>query len=139
VPVPYFLLFLCFRKAIQEIFSELDKTNAEPPIFPDTSQSPKMRQRGARGRPHPRAVRPSPSPRHQGMRPPGPPPDAPLPPIYLPRRENPKDPINFPQNLLQAAAVIDGRLGGSRSPSRHPAGEGNPCQRSSSSPWLPPE
>jgi hypothetical protein len=88
VPVPYFLLFLCFRKATQEIFSELDKTKAEPPIFPDTRQSPKMRWRRARGWPHPRVAWPSPSPRHQGMRPPGPPPDAALPPIYSPHREN---------------------------------------------------
>jgi hypothetical protein len=34
VPVSCFLLFLCFRKATQEIFSELDKTKAKPPIFP---------------------------------------------------------------------------------------------------------
>jgi hypothetical protein len=34
VPVPSFLLFLCFRKATQEIFSELDETKAEVPIFP---------------------------------------------------------------------------------------------------------
>jgi hypothetical protein len=34
VPVPYFLLFLCFRKATQEIFSELDETTTETPIFP---------------------------------------------------------------------------------------------------------
>jgi hypothetical protein len=31
VPVPCFLLFLCFRKVTQEIFSELDKTKAEHP------------------------------------------------------------------------------------------------------------
>jgi hypothetical protein len=31
VPVPYFPLFLCFRKVIQEIFSELDETKAIPP------------------------------------------------------------------------------------------------------------
>jgi hypothetical protein len=31
VPVPYFLLFLCFRNATQEIFSELDETNASHP------------------------------------------------------------------------------------------------------------
>jgi hypothetical protein len=36
VPVPYFLLFLCLRKVTQEIFSELDETKAEVPIFPDT-------------------------------------------------------------------------------------------------------
>jgi hypothetical protein len=34
VPVPCFLLFLYFRKATQEIFSELDKTKPEPPISP---------------------------------------------------------------------------------------------------------
>jgi hypothetical protein len=34
VPVPCFLLFLCFRKATQEIFSELDETKAETLIFP---------------------------------------------------------------------------------------------------------
>jgi hypothetical protein len=31
VPVPYFLLFSCFRKVTQEIFSELDETKAEHP------------------------------------------------------------------------------------------------------------
>jgi hypothetical protein len=33
VLVPCFLLFLCFRKATQEIFSELDETKAETLIF----------------------------------------------------------------------------------------------------------
>jgi hypothetical protein len=139
VPVSCFLLFLCFRKATQEIFSELDETKAGPPIFPDTSHSPKMRRRGARGRPHPRVARLGPGPRHHGVSCPGPPPDAALPPIYSPQREKPKALINFPRNLLQAAAVIDARSGGSRSSFRHPAGEGNPCRRPSSSPWLPPE
>jgi hypothetical protein len=37
VPVPGFLLFLCFRKLTQEIFSELDETKAEPPIFTEAS------------------------------------------------------------------------------------------------------
>jgi hypothetical protein len=90
VPVPCFLLFLCFRKATQEIFLELDETKAKPPIFPDTSQNSKMRRRGARGQPQPRAARPSPGPRHQGVSRPGPPPDAAFPPIYSPRREKPK-------------------------------------------------
>jgi hypothetical protein len=31
VPVPYFLLFLCFRKVTQEIFSKLYETKAEHP------------------------------------------------------------------------------------------------------------
>jgi hypothetical protein len=89
--VPCFLLFLCFRKATQEIFSELDETKAIPVIFPEALRSPKMRWRGARGQPHPRAARPTPGLRHQGVRPPGPPPDAALPPIYSPQRENLKD------------------------------------------------
>jgi hypothetical protein len=70
---------------------------------------------------------------------PGPLPDAALPPIYSPRWENLKGPINFPRNLLQAVAVVDARSGGSRSSSRNPAGEGNQRRRPSSSPWLPPE
>jgi hypothetical protein len=30
---PVLCCFLCFRKVTQEIFSELDETKAEPPIF----------------------------------------------------------------------------------------------------------
>jgi hypothetical protein len=41
------------------------------------------------------------------------------------------------QNTSRSAAVIDPRSGGSRSSSRHPAGEGNHHRRSSSSPCLP--
>jgi hypothetical protein len=36
VPVPYFLLFLYFRKVTQEIFSELDETKAK---YPEIHQS----------------------------------------------------------------------------------------------------
>jgi hypothetical protein len=43
VPVPCFLLFLCFRKATQEIFSELDGTKAKPSIFLEASRSLEMR------------------------------------------------------------------------------------------------
>jgi hypothetical protein len=70
---------------------------------------------------------------------PGPPPDTALPPIYSPRWENLKDPINFHRNILQASTIVDVRSGGSRSSSRHPAGEGNHRRRPSSSPCLPPE
>jgi hypothetical protein len=139
VLVPCFLLFLCFRKATQEIFSELDETKAKVPIFSDMRQSPKQRRRGSRGQPHHGVARPSPWPRHQVVGPPSPPPDAALPPIYSPRRENPKDPINFLENILQAAAVIDAGSEGSRSSSRYPAGEWNHHRRPSSSPCLPPE
>jgi hypothetical protein len=81
VQAPYFLLFLCFRKATQEIFSELDKTKAKPSIFTVASRRPKMRRRGAKSRPHPRVARPRPGPRHQGVSHPGPPSNAALSPI----------------------------------------------------------
>jgi hypothetical protein len=95
MPVPCFLLFLCFRKATQEMFSELDETKAEVPIFANMRRSPKQRWRGARGQAHHRVARPSPWPRHQVVWPPGPPPDAALPPIYSPLRGKPKGLINF--------------------------------------------
>jgi hypothetical protein len=56
VPVPCFLLFLCFRKATQEIFSELDETKAEPPIFTEALRRPKMNRRRATGQAHPRVA-----------------------------------------------------------------------------------
>jgi hypothetical protein len=139
VPVPCFLLFLCFRKVTQEKFSELDETKAEPPIFTKPSRRPKMTRRGARGWPHHRGARPSPWPRPQMVSPPSPPPDDAPSLIKTPRREKPKGRIAFCRNILQAAAVIESRLGGSRSSSRHPVGEGNPCRRPSTPPWSPPE
>jgi hypothetical protein len=39
VPVPYFLLFLCFRKVTQEIFLELDETKAERPDIKQSFQN----------------------------------------------------------------------------------------------------
>jgi hypothetical protein len=134
-----FLLFLCFRKATQEIFSELDETKAKIPIFPKASRSPKQRQRGAKRRPRHPMVRATPRLCQGQVWAPGPHPDAALPPIYSPRWENPKHPINFPRNILQAAAVVDARSGGSISSCRHPPGEGNHRRRPSSSPCLPPE
>jgi hypothetical protein len=47
--------------------------------------------------------------------------------------------ITFSRNILQAAIIVVARSGGSRSSSRHPAGEGNPCRRPSPAPWSPPE
>jgi hypothetical protein len=128
---PVFCYFLYFRKATHEIFSKVDETKPEPPIFIEASRRPKLRQRGARGQPHHRVARPSPWPRHQVVRPPGPPPEAALSPIYSPRREKPKGRIAFPRNILQAAVVVVARSGGSKSSSRHPTGEGNPCRRPS--------
>jgi hypothetical protein len=96
-----FLLFLYFRKVTQEIFSELDETKAEVPIFSDTRRSPNKRRREARGRPHYRVARPRLGLHHQVVRPPGPPPNIAPSPIYSPRRENPKYPINFPETYRE--------------------------------------
>jgi hypothetical protein len=87
----------------------------------------------------PRGAQPNPWPRPPMVSPPGPPPDDAPSPLKTPRREKPKGQIAFPRNILQAAAVVESRLGGSRSSSRHPAGEGNPCRRPSTPPWSPPE
>jgi hypothetical protein len=134
-----FLMFLCFRKATQEIFSELDETKAKIPIFPEASRSPKQRRRGVRRRPHHAMARATPRPQQGQVWALGPLPDAALPPIYYPQRENLKGRINFPRNILQAVVVVDARSGGSRSSSWHPAREGNHHRRPSSSPCLPPE
>jgi hypothetical protein len=49
MPVPYFLLFLCFRKVTQEIFSELDETKAKPPnIYRSFQKSEEETERGHR-------------------------------------------------------------------------------------------
>jgi hypothetical protein len=49
VPVPYFLLFLCFRKVSQEIFSELDEMKPEVPIFPQHETESKEQSEGGQG------------------------------------------------------------------------------------------
>jgi hypothetical protein len=91
-------------------------------FFPNTRRSPKMRRRGTRGRPDHPMARATPWPHHGMVWAPGPLPDAALLPIYSPRRQNLKAPINFPRNLLQAVVVVDARSGGSRISSRHHAG-----------------
>jgi hypothetical protein len=49
VPVPYFLLFLCFRKVTQEIFLELDETKAEhPEIYQSFQRTEEEIERGHR-------------------------------------------------------------------------------------------
>jgi hypothetical protein len=77
-----FLLFLCFRKVTQEIFSKLDETNPKVPILLSRTQSPKGRQRGARGWPHHRVAWVTPWSCLQVVWAPGPPSNIALPPIY---------------------------------------------------------
>jgi hypothetical protein len=49
VPVLHFLLFLCFRKATQEIFSELDETSSRTPIFPGRRTKTEREPEGGQG------------------------------------------------------------------------------------------
>jgi hypothetical protein len=126
-----------FQKSYTGNIFGIGRNKSQNSYFSDTRRSPKQRRRGARGKPHHGVARPTPGSRHQVVWTPGPSPDIAIPPIYSPRRENPKDPINFPENILQAAAAVDARSGGSRSSSRHPAIEGNHHRRPSSSPCLP--
>jgi hypothetical protein len=83
-----FMLFLCFRKATQKKFSELDETKAEVTIFSRAWRSPKQRWRRARGRPDHPTVRATPWPRRGLVWAPGPLSDTALPPIYSPRPKN---------------------------------------------------
>jgi hypothetical protein len=46
VLVPYFLLFLCFRKVTQEIFLTLDKTKAKAPNIYQSFQNAKEETEG---------------------------------------------------------------------------------------------
>jgi hypothetical protein len=97
VPVPCFLLFLCFKKVTQEIFSELDETKANHLEIYRTSREPKRRWRGATGRSHNRAARPRPWPRPLCVRPPRSTSDAAPSPIKTPDRKNLRTPMNFPE------------------------------------------
>jgi hypothetical protein len=53
-----FLLFLCFRKVTQEIFSELDETKAKVPIYLKGRRSPEERRSRTRRQAHHRVARP---------------------------------------------------------------------------------
>jgi hypothetical protein len=53
VLVPYFLLFLCFRKVTQEIFSKLDEIKAKPPIIYRSFQKSEEKTEGGQGQPSP--------------------------------------------------------------------------------------
>jgi hypothetical protein len=96
-----FLLFLCFSKVTQEIFSELDEMKPEVPIFPDMRWSPKQRGRGARRQPHQVVARVPPWPRHPMVWGPWVPSDIAPPPIKSLRRENPKSIAISPRKVPQ--------------------------------------
>jgi hypothetical protein len=95
VPVPYFLLFLCFRTVTQEIFSALDETKARRPdiyrSFQRTEEETERSQRAA----HHQGARPAPGPHRTMVWAPWSTSDADPSLIKTPRREKPKHPITF--------------------------------------------
>ena len=88
-----------FRNPTQEIFSELDDSKAEVPIFMRRRRSPKESRRGATGWPDMAEARAHPWPRlgcvwaHQG------PVDSASSPIYSPSQENPRYPSHIPRKV----------------------------------------
>jgi hypothetical protein len=101
-----FLLFLCFRKVIQEIFSELDETKAKVPIYLTWRRSPKERRRRDRRRPHHGVVRPTPWPRRPVVWAPQPPSDIALPPINSLHRENPIAETSFHETYCKPPSSL---------------------------------
>jgi hypothetical protein len=95
------LLFLYFRKVIQEIFSELDETKPEVPILLSRRRSPKGRRRRAGRRPHHRVAQSHLWPRHHMVWAPQAPIDIALPPINCLQQENPKGVGIHPWKVLQ--------------------------------------
>jgi hypothetical protein len=97
VPVSYFLLFLCFRKVIQEIFSELDETKARrPDIYRSFQRIEEETERTHRVATPPGA-RPTPGSRRPVVWAPWSTSDAAPLPIKTPQQEKPKYPITFPE------------------------------------------
>jgi hypothetical protein len=85
-----FLLFFYSRFLLKEIFSKLDKTKADVPIYLTRRRSPKGRRRPARSRPHHRVTQPHLWPRHRMVWAPRARTNLALPPINSLHRENPK-------------------------------------------------
>jgi hypothetical protein len=97
MPQCQFPIFCCFvfRKSYIGNVLEIGRNKSQSSYFSRHETESKAETEGTRGQPHHRVVRPAPSPRHQVVGPPGPPPDAALPPIYSPQQGKPKGPDQF--------------------------------------------
>jgi hypothetical protein len=94
---PVFCYFCVSEKLHRKYYQNWMKQKPNLLLFNEASRRPKRRQRGAMGWPHSRAARPAPGLRPLCVRPPWSTFDAAPSPIKTPRREKPKDPINFPE------------------------------------------
>jgi hypothetical protein len=108
-----FLLFFYSRFLPNEIFSELDETKPEFPIFLSHTRSPKGRQRRAGRWPHHRVARAHLWPRHRMVWAPWVPSDIALPPINCLPREKPKliglHPRKVPQRRRHRRPISEDR------------------------------
>jgi hypothetical protein len=96
-----FLLFSYSRYLPKEIFSKLDETKPEVPIFLSHTRSPKGRWRRAGMQPHHRLARAHLWPRHRMVWAPRVSTDLTLLPIYCLRRKNSKEVGIHPRKVLQ--------------------------------------
>jgi hypothetical protein len=119
---PVFCYFCVLEKLHRKYSQNWTKQKPNLLIFTEASRRSKRRWRGVTGQPHHRAAWAAPGPRPIWVRPPWPTLDDVSSPIKTPHREKPMERIAFPRNILQAAAVVESRSGGSKSSSRHPAG-----------------
>jgi hypothetical protein len=92
---PIFCYFCVSEKLHGKYSRNWTKQKPNLLIFTEASRRPKRRQRGARGQPHHQGARPSPWSCPPVMRAPWSTSDAAPSPIKTPRREKPKDLINF--------------------------------------------
>ena len=90
-----------FRKAVLQIFSELDETNCHAPIFPGSPRSQEGKCQGGPWAPPHVAARGPPLPRHKVGREPRSSTDIAPSPIYSPRGENPKITSHIPERVPQ--------------------------------------
>jgi hypothetical protein len=102
MPQCQFPVFCCFCVSVKlhrKYSWNWTKQKPNVQIINEASRTPKRRRSRAMGQPHHEAARPSPCPRPLWVRPPWSTSDAAPSPIKTPRREKPKDPINFPETL----------------------------------------
>jgi hypothetical protein len=97
---PCFLLFLCFKKVIHEIFSELDETKARRPDISRSFQNTEGEMERSHWWATPQGAQPGAGPRPPVVSPTRSTFDAAPLPIKTPRREKPKDPITFPEHIV---------------------------------------
>jgi hypothetical protein len=94
---PVFCYFCVSEKLHRKYSRNWTKQKPNVQKFTEAFRSPKRRRRGATGRPHSRAARPSPWPHPLRVWPSWSTSDAAPSPIKIPRREKPKYSINFPE------------------------------------------